>query len=196
MDKSLTGRNLKHQASINHKKAAELFSEALGDIAEDLQTTHKSVRISDSMKMTFLVVDLCISIFDFLIAAMDWYESKLVRFKAAFNQKYSADIKQLDMVNKAVSRIRLEAKQATEDRVQNTQQRMRKVGQEIDHIKERLDAAGKETRDSDMDDVKDRLAKMKLMLVELGKTTQQVLYATGQAARHSQCFSLSSFFDR
>ncbi|KAM0253304.1 hypothetical protein ACHAQJ_007358 [Trichoderma viride] len=187
------------KASVNHKKVAEKFSEALKDITEDLGTVHKSVGISNSSQMKLLVVDLYVAVFNFLCAAMDWYESRLNRFKASLNQNYATKIDQnvLD-IKKVLDRIRLEADQVTQDRVQDTQQTIKSVdkgvkdvGHGIEGINEKLRevrellAAGQRSREMDIESqlVEFRRELLKMML---GYDATQSLLATGQATEYNQ----------
>lgn len=162
---------------------AELFSEALEEIAESLQTVNKSVQISDSSQMKRLVVDLYIGVFDFLCHALEWYESSLKRFKNAFNQNSVNNISQkVDVIKKTLGRIQLEADQVTQCRVQDTKQLVTEARQEL---KQLLEVAGKGTRQYEnletvIMDFRDQVFQ------QLGQMAKQFLLAKGEAMEYGE----------
>ncbi|KAI0850006.1 hypothetical protein F5Y00DRAFT_268768 [Daldinia vernicosa] len=192
------------KASVNHKTQAEKFSEALEDITKDLETIDKSIRISNSPQMKNSVVGLYVAVFDFLCDAIDWYSNKSRRFRNAFNKNSAADIdKIVGSVKKAVERIRLEADQVTQDRVQDIQQGVSSVqlittqtergvveiNQRMKLLREEVlaDNTGRqEDREVGRDTNKLLHELRDLVFLALGDNATSSLLATGQATKYQQ----------
>ncbi|KAH6640176.1 hypothetical protein F5144DRAFT_609231 [Chaetomium tenue] len=183
------------KAFVNHKKIAESFSEGLETITKDLETVQASVKISDTLQMRRLVVDLYVALFDFLCDAMDWYKGGgRRRLFGSFRQDYTDNIrKSTGKVKEALTRIRVEAEQATQFRVQDTQQGMLfirdgigSMSQEIRIMKQLIFAGDKDrvnptaTRAS-LDDLDES------SLLVLGREATRTLVANGESQRAVGC---------
>ncbi|KAL7960283.1 hypothetical protein V8C34DRAFT_74353 [Trichoderma compactum] len=180
------------KASVNSKKMAEIFSEALEEIAESLQTVNKSVKISDSSQMKRLVVELYVGVFDFLCHALEWYESGLKRFKSAFNQNFANNINQkIGVIKRTLGRIQLEADQVTQCRVQDTQQSVTKVLQGVEKL---LEEAGKKTRQ--YGNLETVMMDHYRLFQELGQVAKQLLLAKGEAMEYDQRISRATTFTK
>jgi len=144
--------------------------------------------MSNTPEMKFLVVELYVAVFNFLCDAMDWYGgSRKRRIMGSFRQNYADDIrKNTDKIKEALDRIRLEADQATQSRVQDTHQDMRGVLHEMKSMSqklERLEAAAEKDRQNPTASAAafENLAEQ-FMLV-LGQRAMRTLVATGEAQR-------------
>jgi len=159
--------------------------------------------------MKLLVVDLYITVFDFLSFAMDWYGSSSKRFKASFNQNFTTEsTKKVNAVKSVLARIRQEATQATQDRIQDTREgveivhqgvtsidaKMENMTQELQDLKQHLMSSSRTGRQNDIDP-----SMLMQELVEgvamwmLGQKATQSLLATGQARKYRR-LSLILFF--
>ena len=175
---------------MNHKKNAELFSEALEQIDNELVTVQSSVKISDTAQMRVLVVELYVTLFDFLCDVMEWFGgSSTRRAIKSFRHGYEEEItKKTDRVKEVLGRIRLEASQATQVRVQDTHQDVRGLqhtvefmSKKIGTLEELLETVGKKDRDSPATSTAglEKLAEQWLLI--LGQKAMRSLVATGEA---------------
>ncbi|GAB1312438.1 Exocyst complex component Sec10 [Madurella fahalii] len=201
------------KAFVNHKKIAELFSEALEKIAKDLATVGSSVRVSDTPEMRLLVVELYVAVFSLLFDAMDWYGVRKRRFTKSFRLDYAEDIlKNTEKVQEALGRIRLKAEQATQFTVRDTYQAVQDtyrglqsmvesavnsaVESATEKVAERLLAAAEKSRKdffAPTAALKDVNENLKLIL---GQNATRTLIANGQAQQVSGASDAAFFYTR
>lgn len=197
------------QAFVNHKKIAELFSEALERIVKDLNTVYNSVEVSNTQQMRWLVVDLYVAVFSFLCAAMDWYGgTSAKRLVKSLRQDYRDDInKNAEKVKEVLGRIRLQAEQTTQTRIQDTHQGVKNLqsgltdlGSRVESIPgevqtimdERLRIAGERARESSADMTKGlEEVKEQIHQLLLGHNAMLTLLATGQGVAHGKLSFMS-----
>ena len=125
--------------------------------------------------MKCFVADLYVKFFDLLCHTMEWYQHPFIRFKSALNQNYyDQKIKdRTDDIRTILERIRHEAEQTTQSRVQDTHQEVRQVTEQNDKI-----LSGNE-------DIKVLLQKLSDEFMNyVGTNMRGSLLATGQQAQY------------
>ncbi|GKU10596.1 hypothetical protein FLAG1_09316 [Fusarium langsethiae] len=97
--------------SVNYKKVAEGFSEALSDISDHLKSVKKISKGSDSHDMRQHVIKLYCEVFELLCHTLTWFTSKRKRLGAAFKKNFYDDtvVNLLNRIEKTVTAIDREA---------------------------------------------------------------------------------------
>ncbi|KAL8400779.1 hypothetical protein RB594_000974 [Gaeumannomyces avenae] len=165
--------------SVNHRKTAEIFAQSLEEIDQDIRTVKKSHRISNNREMRYLVIELYVLIFDFLCQAMQWFQNPRHRFMASFNQGYGAKVDgNAAGIKKVVARIKLEAEQTTQRRVQHTELGVSSILDEVQALRRASDK-----RDEALHGIDARLQELSSQ-IKLGLMARESLLATGQQANY------------
>ncbi|CAJ2499894.1 Uu.00g027470.m01.CDS01 [Anthostomella pinea] len=117
-------------ASVIYEHIAEVFSQALADMSDDLGFVHDSTKISDSPAMRKAVIELYVHMFKFLCDMMSWYSSPGKRIKSAFTVRFYDDkVKtKVAKIKRIVKRVEREATLETGFRVQATEQGIESLG--------------------------------------------------------------------
>jgi hypothetical protein len=165
--------------AVHHKRNVQGFSEALPEIEYELNTIHKSVQISNTLNMKVLVANFCVEVFDFLCHAINWYQSRWIKFRASLNENFYDDKikRKVDLIRQALARIRLNAEQATQSRVQSVEECVSGISKQLKNVSDR-------TRDIHRD-LPAMLAKVASELFsKVGQQAIQTMLAAGQKVMH------------
>lgn len=149
------------------------------EIDQDIRTVKKSHQISNTREMRYLVVELYVLIFDFLCQAMEWFQNPGHRFIASLSQRYETKMKDnADVIKKVVVRIKLDAEQTTQRRVQHTELGVSSILGEVQALRRASDQ-----RDETLHDIDARLKELSSQ-IKLGLMARESLLATGQQANY------------
>ncbi|KAJ4247112.1 hypothetical protein NW762_013250 [Fusarium torreyae] len=99
------------KVSVNYRKVAEGFSEALSDVSDHLRSVKKIFKGTDSPDMRHHVIKLYCEIFELLCHALTWFTSKRKRIGAAFKKNFHDDtvVSLLNKIEKTITAIDREA---------------------------------------------------------------------------------------
>ncbi|RGP61610.1 hypothetical protein FSPOR_9936 [Fusarium sporotrichioides] len=114
------------KVSVNYKKVAEGFSEALSDISDHLRSVKKISKGSDSHDMRQHVIKLYCEVFELLCHALTWFTSKRKRLGAAFKKNFYDDtvVNLLSRIEKTVTAIDREANYISHGQVREIYERV------------------------------------------------------------------------
>ncbi|XEU99954.1 hypothetical protein FSHL1_005241 [Fusarium sambucinum] len=114
------------KVSVNYKKVAEGFSEALSDISDHLRSVKKISKGSDSHDMRQHVIKLYCEVFELLCHALTWFTSKRKRIGAAFKKNFYDDtvVSLLNRIEKTVTAIDREANYISHGQVREIYERV------------------------------------------------------------------------
>ncbi|KAG8676531.1 hypothetical protein FPOAC1_002536 [Fusarium poae] len=114
------------KVSVNYKRVAEGFSEALSDISDHLRSVRKISKGSDSYDMRQHVIKLYCEVFELLCHALAWFTSKRKRIGAAFKKNFYDDtvVNLLNRIEKTVAAIDREANYISHSQVREIYERV------------------------------------------------------------------------
>ncbi|CEI66319.1 unnamed protein product [Fusarium venenatum] len=114
------------KVSVNYKKVAEGFSEALSDVSDHLRSVKKISKGSDSHDMRQHVIKLYCEVFELLCHALTWFTSKRKRIGAAFKKNFYDDtvVSLLNRIEKTVTAIDREANYISHGQVREIYERV------------------------------------------------------------------------
>ncbi|KAL8301368.1 hypothetical protein RB593_000266 [Gaeumannomyces tritici] len=124
-------------------------------------------------------MELYVLIFDFLCQAMEWFQNPRHRFMASFNQGYGVKVDgNAAGIKKVVARIKLEAEQTTQQRVQHTELGVSSILDEVQALRRASDK-----RDEALHGIDARLQELSSQ-IKLGLMARESLLATGQQVNY------------
>ncbi|KAF0635513.1 hypothetical protein FPSE5266_01982 [Fusarium pseudograminearum] len=114
------------KVSVNYKKVAEGFSEALSDVSDHLRSVKKISKGADSHDMRLHVIKLYCEVFELLCHALTWFTSKRKRIGAAFKKNFYDDtvVSLLNRIQKIVTAIDREANYISHGQVREIYERV------------------------------------------------------------------------
>lgn len=161
--------------SVNHKKIAEGFSQAISDVSDHLRSIKKTARIADSPDMRGLVIKLYTEVFELLCNGLLWFTSKRKRFGAAFNKNFYDDTVAglVTKIERTVEAIDREARNISDNRLQEIHQVVVEGGLQV---VDRLRPLGNQNRRDDTQAIQAKFDVMiERMREELGFQSVQTL---------------------
>ncbi|WXC56856.1 hypothetical protein SNK03_002787 [Fusarium graminearum] len=131
------------KVSMNYKKVAEGFSEALSDVSDHLRSVKKISKGADSHDMCLHVIKLYCEVFELLCHALTWFTSKRKRIGAAFKKNFYDDtvVGLLNRIQKTVAAIDREANYISHGQVREIYERVLDT-----KIEDRLRSVGIQSR--------------------------------------------------